>query len=239
MLNLIKIILLVLPAYISAVHDNLNLILDPKTRECFFEDIEKGGFARLIEVFVEAGGNLDIQLEIFGPIATIQQLKSGEFGKPLISERINPARETQTETLTYSQTFSPTVAGTYAICLDNTAARFIPKNVQIDIRPAPRPEPIAVKSGKRDMNENEEMERIKESISRIQKGLINVQLQQQRDRHRLGLHSKTNEGSHNHVIISSIVETAVYIAASLFQLFFVRRWFASRMRAQAGGKQWA
>ena len=104
---------------------------------------------------------------------------------------------------------------------------------------APRPEPITLKSGKKNKNENEEMERVKESISRIQKGLVNIQLQQQRDRHRLGLHSKTNEGSHNHVVVSSIVETAVYIAASIFQLFFVRRWFASRTSAQASGKQWA
>ena len=91
------------------------------------------------------------------------------------------------------------------------------------------------------------MERVKESISRIQKGLVNIQLQQQRDRHRLALHSKTNQGSHSHVVISSVVETCVYIAASIFQLFFVRRWFASRLGAanvSSGGgsknsKQWA
>ena len=135
------------------------------------------------------------------------------------------------------------------MCLDNRASHFTPRIVQIDIRLAPRPEPITLKGGhKKNKQENEEMERVKESISRIQKGLVNIQLQQQRDRHRLALHSKTNQGSHSHVVISSVVETCVYIAASIFQLFFVRRWFASRLGAtknsSSGGgtknsKQWA
>lgn len=188
----------------------------------------------LIFSFVE-----DVLLEIFGPISTLEKLHSEEFGSAILSESINPARETKTETLTFTHIFDPNTPGTYAVCLDNRNARFTPKTVQIDVRMAPRPEPITIKSGKKSKNENEEMERIKESISRIQKGFVNIQLQQQRDRHRLGLHSKTNEGSHNHVVLSSIVETAVYIAASIFQLFFVRRWFASRTQAQNNGKQWA
>ena len=135
------------------------------------------------------------------------------------------------------------------MCLDNSASHFTPRIVQIDIRLAPRPEPITLKGNHhKNKHENEEMERVKESISRIQKGLVNIQLQQQRDRHRLALHSKTNQGSHSHVVISSVVETCVYIAASIFQLFFVRRWFASRVgmaNASNGGggtknsKQWA
>jgi len=170
----------------------------------------------------------------------VEHIKSeDQYGRAILSEKIDPSKESLTETLTYTHNFNPSTPGTYAICLDNTRARFIPKIVQIDVRMAPRPEPITMKSASKQKNENEEMERIKESISKIQKGLVNVQLQQQRDRHRLGLHSKTNEGSHNHVVISSILETAVYIAVSIFQLFFVRRWFSARTSAQASGKQWA
>ena len=62
------------------------------------------------------------------------------------------------------------------------------------------------------------LERVKQSITRIKKDLINIQLQQRRDRHRLTLHSETNETSHNRVIISSLVETAFFVAASLFQV---------------------
>jgi hypothetical protein len=51
---------------------------------------------------------------------------------------------------------------------------------------------------------------------------------QQRDRHRLSLHSETSVIDHNKVVSGSIVETAVFIAAALFQICFVRRWFISR-----------
>jgi len=67
------------------------------------------------------------------------------------------------------------------------------------------------------------------TLTRIQRGLSKIQLQQQRDRRRLSFQDKTNTDSHNDFIMSSIVETAFFIGASLFQIFFVRRWFASRM----------
>lgn len=68
-------------------------------------------------------------------------------------------------------------------------------------------------------------------MSRIRKGLTKIQLQQQRDRHRLSLHSEMNKKSHSHVLQGSLIETACFIGASVFQVFFVRRWFASRMAA--------
>ena len=119
---------------------------------------------------------MDVDLVIYGPLRSIEVIKSNEHGTPFLHETINPAKESASETLTYSRTFSPTIAGTYAICLDNTKSRLTPKIVQLDVRLAPRPEPIFMKSDKKDKNENEEMERIKESISLIQKGFVNIQV---------------------------------------------------------------
>ena len=120
---------------------------------------------------------------------------------------------------------------------------------QLDVRLAPRPEPSVVKKKKKistekgnsEEEEEEEEEggsieekdeaelvRVKESMSRIRKGLVKIQLQQQRDRHRLALHSQTNRVSHKHVVIGSVVETAFFIAAAIFQICFVRRWFTSK-----------
>ena len=53
-------------------------------------------------------------------------------------------------------------------------------------------------------------------------------VQQQRDRHRLSLHSEMNIMSHKKVVSGSIFETGVFILAAIFQIIFVRRWFASR-----------
>jgi len=81
---------------------------------------------------------------------------------------------------------------------------------------------------------------VKESIERIKKGIITIQKQQQWDRNRLTLHSETNHASHIKVVIGSIVETAFFIIVSIFQIYFVRRWFTSRPASGSKGtKHWA
>lgn len=172
-----------------------------------------------------------------------------------MSESVDVAKESESETLSFTMDFKPKSPGTYAICLDNRNSRFLPKIVQLDVRLAPRPEPSAVKDtretatkkrskgdGKGAEEEDEaELVRVKESISRIRKGLVRIQLQQQRDRHRLALHTQTNRVSHKHVVIGSVVETAFFVAAAVFQICFVRRWFTSRtlLPTSAPKKDWA
>ncbi len=82
---------------------------------------------------------------------------------------------------------------------------------------------------------------VKESIERIKKGLITIQKQQQWDRNRLSLHSETNHASHIKVVIGSIVETAFFIIVSIFQIYFVRRWFTNKPSSAGakGTKHWA
>ena len=132
--------------------------------------------------------------------------------------------------------FKPKTPGTYAFCLDNRKSRFLSKVVELDVRMTQRMEPIAIKLKGENQEEEENMERAKESISKIRKGLAKIQLQQQRDRHRQALHSETNISSNNRVVAGSIIETAFFIAASLFQIIYVRRWFAQRT-SNTGGKQ--
>lgn len=142
------------------------------------------------------------------------------FESPLVQERIDAANEVASETLTFTMDFKPKLPGSYAFCLDNRNSHFLAKNVQLDVRMAARAEPIALKlGGEASAGEEEEsIARAKESISRIRKGLTQIQIQQQRDRHRLALHSETNLNSHNHVVAGSIVETACFIIVSFFQV---------------------
>jgi hypothetical protein len=51
-------------SHVSCLHDSLNFILPPLGRECFYEDIDVGLGARLIEIFVPTGSNLNLQLEV-------------------------------------------------------------------------------------------------------------------------------------------------------------------------------
>ena len=75
---------------------------------------------------------------------------------------------------------------------------------------------------------------IRESLERLRKGIKRIQVRQQVDKHRLQLHSATNIMANNKVVTGSVVETAFFVAAALFQIFFVRRWFAGRNNAKAG-----
>ena len=75
-----------------AVHESLNFILQPKERQCFFQEFEKDSYAHLVEVFVEAGGNLAVQMEVFGPITEVEDVKNENFGRAIVSESIDPSK---------------------------------------------------------------------------------------------------------------------------------------------------
>ena len=108
----------------------------------------------------------------------------------------------------------------------------------MDIRLAAKPEPIVVQVGGEYSKEDQIaiVSKSKEMISHIRKDISRIQLQQQRDRHRLILHSEMSKRSHQRVLQGSIIETSCFIAAALFQIFFVRRWFAAKT---GHGKPWA
>jgi hypothetical protein len=69
--------------------------------------------------------------------------------------------------------------------------------------------------------EGENAARLKESLSAlnaISRGLTKIQVQQKRDRHRLDLHSETNNSNYSSVFAGSIFETLVFIAVAIFQV---------------------
>lgn len=212
-----------------AVHDSLNLVVSPKSRECFYADFLKDSPSHTVEIFVQSGGNLDITLQIYGPL-TVGEIRSEAFENPIIEELIDSTRQADSETETFTLNFDPSKPGTYGFCLDNRHAQFVPKVVQVDVfrTHVPDAETKPPKATEGQDEETASVARVAESIHQISKGLSKIQLQQRRDRFRLELHSETNEKSHNHVVMSSIIETAVFIGASLFQIYFVRRWFSGR-----------
>lgn len=222
----------------SSVHDSYNLVISPKKRECFYQDFREGSKTHNVEAFVQGGGNIDLSLQIFGPL-TLENVLSESLETPIMEERIDSSQEIKSDTQSFTLAFDPqTAGGTYAFCLDNRRSHFIPKLAQLDVHLAPKSmedeidESEDEKSNKEEAESEESLERVKESIASIRKDLVRIQLQQRRDRHRLALHSESNETSHNRVIISSLVETFVFVLASLFQIFFVRRWFSSRSQGK-------
>ena len=60
--------LLVLANVINAFHDSLNFVLQPKARQCFYENFDSSSPTRTLEAFVQSGGNADVLLTIHGPL---------------------------------------------------------------------------------------------------------------------------------------------------------------------------
>lgn len=49
-----------------------------------------------------------------------------------------------------------------------------------------------------------------------------------------------NENNHNHMVVSSLFETVIFIAVSVFQLFYVQKWFEGKeVTGRKTSKQWA
>lgn len=97
---------------------------------------------------------------------------------------------------------------------------------QLDVRPISGPETITLKVGTEEEKKGEEADaaRLKESLSalsQLHKGITKIQLQQRRDRHRLDLHSETNNSNYNSVFAGSIFETFIFIAVAIFQVNFL------------------
>lgn len=184
---------------------------------------------------MQSGGDLDIHLSIHGPLE-LDDVRLEFFEKLIVKEVIDMSRETLSETQTFVTDFKPKLPGTYGICLDNRYDKKHSKLVHLDVRQVEKPEPEVVRLNmktKDTAKDNKEtdpaLRNVRESLTRLKKGVLQILKQQQRDRHRLSLHSETNKLSHDEVVWDSIVETIAFIATACFQVFFVRRWFVNKM----------
>lgn len=226
---------------VTAIHETMNFVLPPLQRQCFYEDFSANSPTQKIEVFVLSGGRLEVLLTLHGPL-TKDEVLAETFEDPIMHASVDSTTELESETLTYQTEFKAEKAGTYAICLDNRKSRFISKTVQLDVRPYRQVEEKLDEMMRQDQKNAEvDLEKLKQSLGElytIHRGLTDIQLQQHRDRHRLSLHSETNESNYKTVFAGSIFETAVFILVAAFQIYFVRRWFASRTPAK-GAKSWA
>jgi hypothetical protein len=150
--------------------------------------------------------------------------KQENFEDPYFSKTIDVKLESEYDTQTYIADFAPSRQGHYAICIDNRNSRFTQKNIQIDLSPKNPPEykvnPAEFKS--KTLTEPEidvtKMANAMKGLLKIEHGIHHIQMQQMRDKHRLILHTDANEANYSDVFISSIIETLIFMAVSLFQV---------------------
>ena len=72
---------------------------------------------------------------------------------------------------------------------------------------------------------NEDFDVARDKLRTLRRLLADIQTKQQHERHRLILHSATNEHSHSRMVLGSLLETLMFMAVTGYQVWTIRRWF--------------
>jgi emp24/gp25L/p24 family/GOLD len=72
---------------------------------------------------------------------------------------------------------------------------------------------------------DEDFQSTKDKLKTLRRLLADIQSKQQQERHRLIVHAATNEHSHSRMVLSSLLETVLFMAVTSFQVYTIRRWF--------------
>jgi len=65
----------------------------------------------------------------------------------------------------------------------------------------------------------------REKLKTLRRLLADIQSKQSQERHRLIVHAATNEHSHSRMVLSSLLETILFMAVTGFQVYTIRKWF--------------
>ena len=65
----------------------------------------------------------------------------------------------------------------------------------------------------------------REKLKTLRHLLADIQSKQSQERHRLIVHAATNEHSHSHMVLGSLLETILFMAVTGYQVYTIRKWF--------------
>jgi emp24/gp25L/p24 family/GOLD len=71
----------------------------------------------------------------------------------------------------------------------------------------------------------EDFQSTREKLKTLRRILAEIQQRQSQERHRLMVHAAMNEHSHSRMVLSSLLETVLFMAVTGFQVYTIRRWF--------------
>eukprot|EP00522_Entomoneis_paludosa_P003763 CAMPEP_0172474358 /NCGR_PEP_ID=MMETSP1065-20121228/69319_1 /TAXON_ID=265537 /ORGANISM="Amphiprora paludosa, Strain CCMP125" /LENGTH=321 /DNA_ID=CAMNT_0013232539 /DNA_START=46 /DNA_END=1011 /DNA_ORIENTATION=+ len=72
---------------------------------------------------------------------------------------------------------------------------------------------------------DEDFQVARDKLKTLRRLLADIQSKQTNERHRLMIHSATNEHSHSRMVLASLLETVLFMLVTGFQVFTIRRWF--------------
>lgn len=74
--------------------------------------------------------------------------------------------------------------------------------------------------------DDKDFESTRAQLGRLRHLLNEIEKKQAKERHRLLVHKATNEHSHSRMVLSSLLETVVYMVITGFQVYTIRKWFS-------------
>ncbi|PRP80370.1 LRR receptor-like serine/threonine-protein kinase GSO2-like [Planoprotostelium fungivorum] len=196
--------------FLSVASAALIFQVEPKSRECFYADLQSGQTSH-ISYFVLRGGLLDIDMTLSGPNAEV--IKTG-----IVFEAGD-------------STFQATTTGTYMLCWNNEMARcahsisssitdsgrWTAKVVQFEWDIGVEKEDNALKADHLTPMD-QTVERISDSIDAIQIDQTYLKIREQS-------HRDTAESTNERVLWFSILESIVLASISIGQVVMLRRFF--------------
>lgn len=197
----------------------LTVKLKPKEARCLWSELVEGETGT-VSVFVSSGGKLKARVEIRGPYEMEADgiPKIDEPVKTIYDATISSAEKTGH----FASPFTYTVkgAGAFRACVESVS-RFEDVFVDVDFVTD------RVKRASR-LKAETKIDVLNERLVKIRTALASLRDKQARERRRLAHHTVLNDASHAAVVEGSLIETVVYVFASLFQIVFVRRWFEGK-----------
>jgi hypothetical protein len=73
---------------------------------------------------------------------------------------------------------------------------------------------------------DEDFQETREKVKDLRRLLNEITSMQQKERRRLTVHAETNEHSHSRMVLSSLLETVLFMAVTGYQVYTIRRWFS-------------
>jgi len=155
---------------------------------------------------VVRGGLLDIKLIILDPFNNVVVERMAFFNKP-----DDASNEQEGKVV-----FSASHTGVYQICFDNSMSRWTSKIVSFRVN----------SSKKEELVKFEHLTPMVDSVIKISEELHVIELLQHHMRVKEQSHRDASESTNTRVQWMSLIESALLISMSVFQLRFIRRWFS-------------
>jgi hypothetical protein len=187
-----------------------NFVVEPNKEECFYEQIDPGVTVGVM-FQVTFGGRNDIDVYIKGP-----------------DDRLIYGRRRETEG---KYVFQTTLGGTYSFCFSNQMSTYTQKSVSLDIDIGLAKEKQQQQkgvAGEQEVAKPEHLTPLETSVQQLHDALVTIQNEQKYLKMREIRHRYTTESTNQRVIVWNAFEALTLVAMSLFQIYYLRRFFEDR-----------